>query len=204
MAFIVADSPWHESFSPVPPNGPLSSAAMQRHELATQSVAVVQHANADQADSEDDDSSPDYLNSFPWLPLFSPLVLAVAFVPLAFLGRSKQRSPSRESKAALWNNAASALHAKGQYEAAIAKFSSAIELNPCFTAAWYNRGQVLVTLGRFEKAVDDFDAAVRLAPHFLDAITSRGQARLLLGQEGLGLADIETVLRRARQTRTRW
>ena len=194
IAFFVADSPLHESFLLLPPNEPLSNAATQRPEVATQPVSVVQHANANQADSEDDDSALDELTAIPWLPLLSPLVLAVAFIPLAFLSRSKQKSPTREAKAALWNNAATAMHAKGQYEAAIVKFSSAIELNPNFTTAWYNRGQVLVKLGRFEKAVDDFDTAARLAPHFLDAITARGQARLLLGQHGLGLADLETVL----------
>ena len=194
MAYFVADSPLHDSFLQVPLDGPLSNATIQTPEVATQPVSVVQRANAEQADSEDDDSVPDHLTSIPWLPLISPLVFAVALIPLAFLGRSKQQSPTRESRATLWNNAASAMHAKGQYEAAIVKFSSAIELNPSFTLAWYNRGQVEVTLGHLEKAVGDFDAAVRLAPHFLDAIAARGQARLLLGQHGPGLADLESVL----------
>jgi Zn-dependent membrane protease YugP/tetratricopeptide (TPR) repeat protein len=194
IACFLVDSPLHESFSFPPANDPLSIAALPGPEMAIQPVSVVPHATANQADSENDDSEPEYLNSIPWLPLFSPLVLAVVFIPLALLGRSKRQGPTRESKAALWNNAASALHAKGQYEAAIVQFSSAIELSPSCTAAWYNRGQVQVTLGRLEKAVDDFDTAARLAPHFLDAITARGQARLLLGQHGPGFADLESVL----------
>lgn len=170
--------------------------AMRMREMPTPPAPAVLQPADEPPTLVDYDDVLEGWNHFPALMSMLPLLVVIAIIPLTLLGKSKltnYQHLSREAKAVLRNNAASAMQAKGDHEAALEEYAAALGLNPRLTVAWYNRGQTNFVVGRLDDAAHDFDAAVRLAPHFLDAVAARGQARLLLGQDAPGLADLEMV-----------
>jgi tetratricopeptide (TPR) repeat protein len=170
--------------------------AIARQTASVQPAELAHDPVVDQLSLEDlEYETSDWTTLVGVFPTFASMVL-LSLVALAFLGWSKKiksKQPTREAMAILRNNEASALHASGQLEAAIAEYSKAITLNPRLTIARYNRAQSYLSAGQLEHAISDFDAAIRLAPHFLDALAARGEVRLLLGQHAGGLADLGSV-----------
>jgi tetratricopeptide (TPR) repeat protein len=56
------------------------------------------------------------------------------------------------------------LEVRGEREAALAEFDTAIRLDPRYGEAWYSRGNVLKLLGRFQEAIDAYEHAGRTMP----------------------------------------
>lgn len=67
-----------------------------------------------------------------------------------------------------------------QYEAALAGFDRALELNPNSVRAWLDRGVCLYDLQRFEDAIESFDRALALDPSEFTAWLNRGVCLYLL------------------------
>ena len=53
----------------------------------------------------------------------------------------------------------------GKYEAAIASWEKALEINPHLSEAWHNRGSALGRLGKYEEAVTSFQNALNIDPN---------------------------------------
>ena len=56
-----------------------------------------------------------------------------------------------------------ALSDRGDYEAAIAHFTRAIELDPNYWYAYNNRGMALWAIGRRDEGIADYERAKQLA-----------------------------------------
>ncbi len=87
----------------------------------------------------------------------------------------------------------------GQYSAAIAEFSAAIQRNPNFAEAYY-RGLVKYDLGQYKAAITDYDDAIRLKPDYALAYYDRGNAKIKLSQAREAEQDWQTALKLATQT----
>lgn len=89
-----------------------------------------------------------------------------------------------------------ALSRAGKHRAAIADYSSAIELNPLWFAPYHNRGADYRALRQPKRAIADFNAAIRLAPKNADAYVARGVVyHLDLGQRRRAVADYTRALK---------
>lgn len=84
---------------------------------------------------------------------------------------------------------------EGQFDAALADFDRAIQLDPSRWQAWHNRGVSYARLGRFEDAISDFDRTVRLNPQYTNAYFNRGELRYELGQFDEALKDYGEAIR---------
>ncbi len=62
----------------------------------------------------------------------------------------------------------------GEYEAALADYSAAIEVDPSSCYALYNRGITHDRLGSYAAAVKDFSAALAIDPNNADFYHNRG------------------------------
>lgn len=69
----------------------------------------------------------------------------------------------------------------GNYDAAIADYTKALELNSSFLSAYLNRGRAKTNQGNFDGAVADFSQAAKLRPNDADAYFERGHAEFLQG-----------------------
>ena len=70
---------------------------------------------------------------------------------------------------------------KGDYDTAIAEFSTVIDFNPQTTNAFYHRAQAYFAKGDYEKAIADYTQAILLNPRAVEAYRDRGNARHRLG-----------------------
>jgi len=69
----------------------------------------------------------------------------------------------------------------GDYEGAIADYTSAIEANAKNENAFYNRGLVYLRLGKYSEAEADFAKALELKPDLAAAMVGLGNSKLNLG-----------------------
>jgi tetratricopeptide (TPR) repeat protein len=118
-----------------------------------------------------------------------------AAVVLVVLGAATwQRSRVFRSEESLWrdtveknpaawlaqNNLGSILEARGEHEAALARFEKARELRPDLARIHVNVGVVLVMLGRHEEAVRPYREALRIRPDFAKAHADLGRVLIRL------------------------
>lgn len=82
----------------------------------------------------------------------------------------------------------------GNYDAAIAEYTKALELNSSYISAYINRGLAKNNQGNFEGAVADFTQVINLKPTFADGYLDRGSAELLEGNLDAAQADFTKVL----------
>jgi tetratricopeptide (TPR) repeat protein len=68
----------------------------------------------------------------------------------------------QENTDSYWNDNGVNLSKAGQYDAALAAFDKAIEIDPGFAAEWYNKGIALLALGRFAESKDAITRAMNL------------------------------------------
>ena len=78
------------------------------------------------------------------------------------------------------------------YEAAIADFTKAIEINPNNEQAYYNRGNAKSKLKDYKGAIADFNKAIKINPKDFDAYNSRGLAKIFIEQKSSGCLDFST------------
>jgi tetratricopeptide (TPR) repeat protein len=81
----------------------------------------------------------------------------------------------------------------GNYEAAIADYTTAIELDPSYAYAYNNRGSAYYRLGDYEEALADYNRAIQLEPSAV-RYTSRGLAYYSLGEYDSAIADYTTAI----------
>lgn len=99
---------------------------------------------------------------------------------------AEEPSLKRPRTPAEWNHEGVLAGRRGEYEAAAAAFTNAIEADPLFANAWFNRGKTFKLWNRTREAIRDFQEAVRLDP-------SNDDAHLLLEETLEGTdTDMET------------
>ena len=67
-----------------------------------------------------------------------------------------------------------------KYEAALEKYSEAVDIFPLFFEALHNRAFVLMDMGRWEEAIDDFKRSLQVNPEGLAATFSIGECEYRL------------------------
>jgi hypothetical protein len=77
------------------------------------------------------------------------------------------------------------------WEAAIACYNQALELDASLAAAYSNRGAAFTAMNRCEEALASLDQAIRLEPDYPEAHFSRAVTRLLKGDLPAGWVDFE-------------
>jgi predicted aspartyl protease/tetratricopeptide (TPR) repeat protein len=88
---------------------------------------------------------------------------------------------------------ASAKAARGDWKAAIADYSEAIQREPGNAGYWRDRAKAQTRAGQDELAQADFDKAIALAPGDPELLVSRGFVRLKDGDSKGALADAEAA-----------
>ncbi|MFN6569156.1 tetratricopeptide repeat protein [Dendronalium sp. ChiSLP03b] len=78
---------------------------------------------------------------------------------------------------------------KGQYEAAIANYNQALEVNANDTYVYYKRGLTYYQLGNYEAAIADYSQAIQLNLKDAKSYNKRGMARYQLGNYEEAIAD---------------
>ena len=86
----------------------------------------------------------------------------------------------------------------GQYEAAIADYDVAIDLNPDYVDAYNNRGVAKSNLGQYEAAIADYDAAIDRNSDDANAYINRGEAKVQLQRIDEARQDFDMALNLAR------
>jgi tetratricopeptide (TPR) repeat protein len=82
----------------------------------------------------------------------------------------------------------------GQYEAEIASYDKALQINPDHSEVWYNRGIALDQLGQSEEAIASYDKALQINPVYPSAWCNRGVALDTLGQSKEAIASYDKAL----------
>jgi tetratricopeptide (TPR) repeat protein len=85
---------------------------------------------------------------------------------------------------------------QGQYDRAIADFSTAITLDPTSSHPYTFRGQAYLRQGLYDQAVADLTKAIALDPSWGDAFGYRGQAYLRKGRYDQAIADLNDAIAR--------
>jgi tetratricopeptide (TPR) repeat protein len=82
----------------------------------------------------------------------------------------------------------------GDFDAAIADYTKAIDLNSSSVGAYNYRGMARSKQGNFEGAKADYAQALKLKPNFVDAFFNRGTAELLQGNLDGAIADYSKAI----------
>jgi tetratricopeptide (TPR) repeat protein len=93
-----------------------------------------------------------------------------------------------------WYEKGYSLGISGNHTDAEKAFSSAIKLNPQYTAAYGNRGVAYDNLGNHQQAIKDYNKAIELNPHYKDAYYNRGNAYGRLGNYQQTIKDFSKAI----------
>ena len=83
---------------------------------------------------------------------------------------------------------------KGNFDAAIQDFTTAIELDPENDDVYYNRGNAYSEKGNFDAAIQDFTTAIELNPENDDVYYNRGNAYSEKGNFDAAIQDFTTAI----------
>ena len=86
-------------------------------------------------------------------------------------------------------------HDMGQYEAAIANYDTAIQLQPDYALAYYDRGNAKAKLKQYNTAIADYDTAIQLEPDNAKTYYNRAEAKRHLGQYKIAIWDYDSAIR---------
>lgn len=101
----------------------------------------------------------------------------------AFLWLIKQKGNQQQHDPELpWFYQGNKLLENRQYDAAIAAYDKAINLNPNLHQSWYNRGLCLAELHRFQQAITSYQKAIKLKSDFYQALDALGNSFYQLQQ----------------------
>ena len=92
-------------------------------------------------------------------------------------------------------NRANARVLLGHFNAAIADYDKAIDLDDTLPDAYHNRGSAKAELGRFREAIADYDEAIRLQPNNPIFFENRGTARNSLKHYKTAIRDFNDAIR---------
>jgi tetratricopeptide (TPR) repeat protein len=104
----------------------------------------------------------------------------------------RPHSPLRQATLAL--SRGSEYERKGNVQAALEEYTSAIEAAPSDARGYLYRGRLKITRESYEGAVADFDAALRLQPDLAVGYAQRAYANLKLQDFARALADFDHAL----------
>lgn len=100
------------------------------------------------------------------------------------------RSLSGQERAGQFFRQGQLSYEKGHYEAAIDRYSEAIDLNPDYIAAYAARGRVLGIMEDYAGAIADYTSVIDLDPELAAAYGGRGLARVRNGEMQAGIEDL--------------
>lgn len=92
------------------------------------------------------------------------------------------------------NNQGITLAKEGYYEAAIARFTRALQRSPVFAEAYYNRGLVDLAIGQLGQAISDLTKALEIKPGFTQARTARAPVYFELGRYEDAILDFTRIV----------
>ena len=110
-------------------------------------------------------------------------------------GNAKQQVQRRYDKsikelsAFEWLESGYKNHMQGDFNAAIADYTKAIELNPKFDLAYNNRGMAYHALGKYNEALAEYNKSTELNPKDASPYNSRGITYHILGKYKEALAE---------------
>jgi tetratricopeptide (TPR) repeat protein len=84
---------------------------------------------------------------------------------------------------------------RGDFQGAIADYTSAIRLNPKYANAYNNRGLAHAQLGNKQEAINDYNQALQVDPNLALAYYNRGAARAQSGDKQGAIEDYNQALR---------
>ncbi len=84
---------------------------------------------------------------------------------------------------------------QGRYDAALADFHRAIDLDDQVADSFFNRGVIWLFKGQIDKALADYDQAIELNDHHIQAYSNRGTALQLKGKYDEALEDFDRAIR---------
>jgi tetratricopeptide (TPR) repeat protein len=84
---------------------------------------------------------------------------------------------------------------RGEYPAAIAAFTQALDIDPNCQAAYRLRGRCHDAAGDYQQAVEDFSTAIRLDPTDEEAFGYRSVAFAMMNEYGKVIADRTAIIR---------
>jgi tetratricopeptide (TPR) repeat protein len=87
-----------------------------------------------------------------------------------------------------------AFSALGEDGKAIADYSTAIAINPQYTALYQSRGEAYFRSGDVPKAISDFDAVLKIDTQNTLALHSRAAVHLHVGEDEAALGDFAQLL----------
>jgi tetratricopeptide (TPR) repeat protein len=94
-----------------------------------------------------------------------------------------------------WYEKGYSLGISGNHTDAEKAFSSAIKLNPQYTAAYYNRGNAYGRLGNYQQTIKDFSKAIELNPQDAEAYYYRGVTYDKLGNHKRAIENYKIAAR---------
>ena len=112
-----------------------------------------------------------------------------------FARSQSQNQPINYNTSDQWFRSGNIHFQQGEFEAAIADFDTALQINSQYVPAYFRRGIAKVCLRRENDAVVDFDEALRLNPQDSAAYLGRGIAKANLGRSKEAITDYDEALR---------
>jgi Tfp pilus assembly protein PilF len=83
---------------------------------------------------------------------------------------------------------------KGDLDAAIADFTTAVTFDPGYPRAYLNRAIVRCRKGQLDEALKDFNKTIELKPDSADAYSGRGSVYIDLGEYDRAVADFSRAI----------
>jgi len=84
---------------------------------------------------------------------------------------------------------------QGHFDAAIARFTEALEQDPRCLQAYFGRARAYAEKGDFEKAICDYSEVLRLNPRHGEARVRRGGAYIAKGEADKAVVDLTEAIR---------
>jgi len=106
--------------------------------------------------------------------------------------RASQPGPSQEGSR--HKQQAMAAAEKGDYDAALAAFTRALQADPKDTEAYNNRGSIYTVKGNYNQALADFTMALELNPKYTKAYYNRALAYYYLSNYDGAIADLTKAI----------
>jgi len=84
---------------------------------------------------------------------------------------------------------------RGDYEKAIADYTSALAISPATPEILCARGHAYRRKGDYEHAIEDYTVAIGVKPDYRDALNGRGIVHYRMGAHKTAIKDWEAILR---------
>ena len=134
------------------------------------------------------------------MPNFAPVFNNRA---IAYASKNQPSAPCRlrpgdqaqRGYAVAFYNRGNARYDMGDYEKAVADYSSAIKLNPADTLALNNRGNAYANRRDFDRAIADLTQALKYNPDYAQGYNDRGVAYGAKGDIDRALVDFEQAVK---------